>query len=130
MNNDFYFTTGIAASAIVSALAAVYLYNDNKLFPEASSEYFNEPSKEEPATIECMEAEQDYDIDGSFEVCWDNEVDVSGWKFSQGGYFITEDTVILPSTKNVIIKGECEWVKSKVPVKLRVSKKVIKKSVK
>ena len=131
---NYYFTTGICATTAVAAATAVYFLNNNKLYPETSRENFDK-QKKHPSYESIMMTEGDsYDIsiEDGFEVCWDNDKDVSEWKFSDGGYFITENKVILPSNEWQTINGlECIWVPARVPIKLCVTKKkVIKKSVK
>tara|TARA_X000001036_G_scaffold12253_1_gene10634 strand:- start:8705 stop:9091 length:387 start_codon:yes stop_codon:yes gene_type:complete len=128
MDKESYLTTGIAAAILVSSAATVYYYND-KLFPDTSTEEFDNSDKKTFYEVE-IEAYQNYDIESDFEVCWDDK-DVSEWKFSKGGYFIVKDRAILPSYQwQNVDADECTWVVSQFPIKLLVTKKVIKKSIK
>ena len=58
---------------------------------------------------------------GSVEIYWDGTEDVSGWKFSDGGYFVLESGTILPSDKVQKLSGKFEWVASDKPIVIWLS---------
>ena len=121
--------TKIAALATTTAVAisvvASYYYSDRFCIEEKT--HIERDPYENLVEFE-IEAGVEYEIDNiPFEVCW--AVSTDNWRFSDGGYFVTDENAVLPSVcKQELNGGNYKWIKSKVPLKLWVTEKVIKKS--
>ena len=103
-----------------SALAIVSgLYYVNTYYPETSTTE-TDKSDTEFKKIR-LEAFSDYVSLCDTEIYWDSNEDVSGWKFSDGGYFVLESGTILPSDKVHKLSGKFEWVASDRPIVIWLS---------
>ena len=100
-----------------SALAIVSgLYYVNTYYPETSTTE-TDKSDTEFKKIR-LEAFSDYVSLCDTEIYWDSNEDVSGWKFSQGGYFIGGGDAVLPNCEKQKIDAGFKWMPSETPVEL------------
>ncbi len=112
---------GFMVAASLAVISSLYYYNT---IPEIStvpvttySEKFKKITFEpDTAYIGSSLPEK-----GGIQVYWDSKEDASGWKFSNGGYFVLKQGTILPSDKPQNIKGDFEWFPSTKAVEVWVS---------
>jgi len=110
----------VAATALAVASGLYYVYYPETTTDEPGGEI--EPEKGFKKIR--LEAFSDYvgDSDDAL-VYWDSNEDISGWKFSRGGYFIAGNDAILPKGTTQKLVGNFKWVASEKPVELWIETK-------
>ena len=104
---------GLAIATAVAICSG--LYYANACCPEISA--VPNKSRSEFKKIR-LEAFSNYTTMSDTEVYWGASEDVSGWKFSTGGYFIGDHDTVLPSDKVQTITEGSKWISAEKPVDL------------
>ena len=108
---------GFILAASLAVISSLYYYNT---IPETSTVPDSYTEKFKKIKLEPLTAYNGTALPEKVQVYWDSK-DVSGWKFSNGGYFVLSEGTILPFDKPQNICGDFEWIPSTTAVELWVT---------
>jgi len=112
---------GFMVAACLAVISSLYYYNTIPEISTAPVTTYSEKFKKITLEPDTGYIGSSLSEKGGVQVYWDSETDASGWKFSNGGYFVLNQGTILPSGKPQKIKGDFEWIPSTTAVEVWVS---------